>query len=340
MNFGERITQLRKEFGYSTRNEFANKLGIPSTTLRNYETNVREPGHTFLKQLSELFNVSVDYLLCLTDDREVLNSFRLRIAEQDMIEKYRALDDYGRETVDIALERETRRTQSLKALSDQADQFQAELSRQRTVTRYFSYYGRVAAAGASFGFEDIVENATIMELPLTDLNRSADYLIGVNGDSMEPAYSDGDIVYVKKTDHLEIGQVGIFQKDNGIYIKEVGENGLISRNEKYKPMINGGDVICLGRVIGKIEEQDYSRRNDLEIQYSKQAEKFLKKRDAATRKRILNAIHQLPAGDVKKFQGYAGYRLRVGDYQVIFNKDGHILYIERIDNKGQIYKEI
>lgn len=52
----------------------------------------------------------------------------------------------------------------------------------------------------------------------------------------------------------------------------------------------------------------------MEIQYSKQAEKFLKKQDAATRKRILNAIHQLPAGDVKKFQGYAGYRLRVGDY--------------------------
>lgn len=66
MTFGERLTELRKEHGYSTRNEFADKLGIPSTTLRNYETDVREPGHTFLKQISEFFNVSVDYLLCLT----------------------------------------------------------------------------------------------------------------------------------------------------------------------------------------------------------------------------------------------------------------------------------
>ena len=49
MTFGERLTQLRKENGYSTRNEFAEKLGIPNTTLRNYEIGVREPGHTFFK---------------------------------------------------------------------------------------------------------------------------------------------------------------------------------------------------------------------------------------------------------------------------------------------------
>ena len=63
MTFGERLTELRIENGYNKRNEFAEKLGIPSTTLRNYETDAREPGHTFLKQISEFFNVSVDYLL-------------------------------------------------------------------------------------------------------------------------------------------------------------------------------------------------------------------------------------------------------------------------------------
>ena len=51
MTFGERLTELRISAGYTKRNEFADKLGIPSTTLRNYETDVREPGHTFLKQI-------------------------------------------------------------------------------------------------------------------------------------------------------------------------------------------------------------------------------------------------------------------------------------------------
>ena len=116
MTFGERITQLRKEAGYSTRNEFADKLGIPNTTLRNYETDVREPGHTFLKQISEFFNVSVDYLLCLTDEKEVLNSFRLRASEQKMVEKYRNLDTHGKDMVDTVLDKEwTRSTSNQKA---------------------------------------------------------------------------------------------------------------------------------------------------------------------------------------------------------------------------------
>ena len=117
MTFGERLTQLRKENGYTTRNEFADKLGIPSTTLRNYETDVREPGHTFLKQISEFFNVSVDYLLCLTDEKEVLNAFRLRSSEQDMVEKYRALDGHGREMVDFTLEKEYERSRQNKITS-------------------------------------------------------------------------------------------------------------------------------------------------------------------------------------------------------------------------------
>ena len=41
----------------------------------------------------------------------------------------------------------------------------------------------------------------------------------------------------------------------------------------------------------------------MDVHYSKQAEKFLKKQDSVTRNRIRNAIHNLPAGDVKKLQG-------------------------------------
>ena len=130
MTFGERLTELRISNGYPKRNELAEKLGIPSTTLRNYETGVREPGHTFLKQISEFFNVSVDYLLGLTDEKEVLNSFRLKTSEYSHIEKYRNLDDYGRETVDLILERESQRTSTIA----QKDSRIAELEQQSKVT--------------------------------------------------------------------------------------------------------------------------------------------------------------------------------------------------------------
>ncbi|MCD7904731.1 MAG: type II toxin-antitoxin system RelE/ParE family toxin [Clostridiales bacterium] len=72
--------------------------------------------------------------------------------------------------------------------------------------------------------------------------------------------------------------------------------------------------------------------------YSKQALRFLKKQDKTTRHRIVDAINNLPAGDVKKLQGRDCYRLRVGDYRVIFDKFGNILYINKISNRGDVYK--
>ena len=78
-------------------------------------------------------------------------------------------------------------------------------------------------------------------------------------------------------------------------------------------------------------------RNQL-VQYSKQALKFLNKQDMQTKRRIVNAINNLPSGDVKKLQDVNGYRLRVGDFRILFDRDGNITYIEKIDNRGQVYK--
>ena len=76
----------------------------------------------------------------------------------------------------------------------------------------------------------------------------------------------------------------------------------------------------------------------MEIRYSKQAIKFLAKQEASVRKRIKNAIMKLPAGDVKKLTGQIYYRLRVGDFRVLFTRDGHIIEVSKIDNRGQVYK--
>lgn len=76
----------------------------------------------------------------------------------------------------------------------------------------------------------------------------------------------------------------------------------------------------------------------MNIQYSGQAVKFLHKQDRATQKRIISSINKLPSGDVKKLQGRTGYRLRVGNFRIIFDFAGNIIYIEEIDSRGQIYK--
>ena len=78
-----------------------------------------------------------------------------------------------------------------------------------------------------------------------------------------------------------------------------------------------------------------------QIIYSKKAEKVLKKQDVPTRKRLVTAISKLPQeGDIKKLQGADGYRLRVGDFRVIFDVNGIIIDIIEIGNRGQIYKGV
>ena len=105
MDFGERLITVRKEHGY-TRESLANALGISKYTLRNYELGATEPGHTFLKQISDFFHVSIDYLMGLTNEQEILESLELNTSEKNIIKKYRDLDDHGKEIVDVVLEKE------------------------------------------------------------------------------------------------------------------------------------------------------------------------------------------------------------------------------------------
>ena len=76
----------------------------------------------------------------------------------------------------------------------------------------------------------------------------------------------------------------------------------------------------------------------LEIRYSKQAAKFLKKQTKETQTRIINAVNNIPYGDIKKLTGTNFYRLRIGDYRVIFDNLGNIIEVLKINNRGEIYK--
>ncbi|NDO70132.1 type II toxin-antitoxin system RelE/ParE family toxin [Schaedlerella arabinosiphila] len=76
----------------------------------------------------------------------------------------------------------------------------------------------------------------------------------------------------------------------------------------------------------------------MEIIYSKDAIKFLKKQTRQTQSRIISAIEKIPNGDIRKLKGRSGYRLRVGTFRILFDEKGTIINIIDIDNRGQIYK--
>lgn len=73
----------------------------------------------------------------------------------------------------------------------------------------------------------------------------------------------------------------------------------------------------------------------------KQAQKFIDGLPRNERQRIVDAIERLPdSGDTKRLRRHKGlFRLRVGDYRVIYTVDHGELIVYVIDagNRGQIY---
>lgn len=63
-----RIKKLREEFGY-TQQDLANRLNASKGVIGLYESETRKPSLEVLVKLSEIFNCSIDYILCKTDVR-------------------------------------------------------------------------------------------------------------------------------------------------------------------------------------------------------------------------------------------------------------------------------
>ena len=63
---GKRLKELREERGY-TQKQVADKLGLNSVTYLHYEKEQREPPLALLADMAQLYAVTVDYLLGLTD---------------------------------------------------------------------------------------------------------------------------------------------------------------------------------------------------------------------------------------------------------------------------------
>lgn len=71
-NFSTRLRTLRKDMGY-TQSDLAKLLNIGQTTIANYESGQRTPDISKIKEVANLFNVSIDYILGMNDFKIVNN---------------------------------------------------------------------------------------------------------------------------------------------------------------------------------------------------------------------------------------------------------------------------
>ena len=112
-----RFKMLREARKLNMR-QTASILGMPYTTYVNYEKGMREPNSETLIQFADFYNVSIDYLLgrdltpgCLSSPlipalKETRSASELTQLEEEIIQKFRRLDERGQSAVLNVLDHE------------------------------------------------------------------------------------------------------------------------------------------------------------------------------------------------------------------------------------------
>lgn len=157
------------------------------------------------------------------------------------LKKYRVLDLFGKRAVDAVLDAEYDRMTHI-----------IEREQKGWVT-YISCYDLAVSAGFGEPMGDTYY-ATKLEIPTERVPENAHYCVRVNGASMEPAYRDGDILFVQRLDDsVREGEIGVFALNGEGFVKRLGHGELISLNPDYPPILlhDYDDLRCQGRVLGK-----------------------------------------------------------------------------------------
>lgn len=71
--FGDRLKKLRKEKGM-TQEELAQKFNTGKASISHYESNRRFPDASTIKKYADFFGVTVDYMLGITDEKNIYES--------------------------------------------------------------------------------------------------------------------------------------------------------------------------------------------------------------------------------------------------------------------------
>lgn len=120
----------------------------------------------------------------------------------------------------------------------------------------YDYYDHPASAGTGQYLNDVrVEQ---IELPV---DVDADFVIPIKGDSMEPDYQDGDLVFIQTSVELNDGVIGVFNYNGDAYIKQLvidkDQAYLHSLNPAYKdmPITPETDFRIIGEVVDLYREK-------------------------------------------------------------------------------------
>lgn len=248
MTFGDRVRTYRKAKGL-TQEALAKAIGVSKTTITGYELGYREPDVEKIKLLSDALGVTGDDLLntgfSKTKKAPSVSDEAMRMARD-----YDKLDNWGRQAVRDLTDTE------LARMEDEARFMNGAMLEDEP--KVINLYAEPAAAGIA------VPTMGVDFEPYTlkpDDPQGAAFAVRLQGDSMEPYFPDGSIVFVNH-DAMVNGDIGIFCVDSGTVCKQYYHDPLgmvylfsLNRDRSDADVVLGPSsnrtLICQGRVITK-----------------------------------------------------------------------------------------
>lgn len=238
---GSKIKEFRLKRNL-TQKELAKLVNVGDTTIANYEKGFRSPKKDTMFDLANAFNVSIDDLFPPIQKDSSSNTPQIQTI-------YDELKPPRQAKVLTYAERQ---------LKEQRNEEETKVNEVSEAVQLYSYdyYDHPASAGTGQYLNDVrVER---IELPV-DID--ADFVIPIKGDSMEPDYHDGDLVFIQTSVDLNNGVIGVFNYNGDAYIKQLvidkDQAYLHSLNPAYKdmPITPETDFRIIGEVVDLYREK-------------------------------------------------------------------------------------
>lgn len=244
---GDRVRKLREGHNM-TQTELSEILGMKTyTTVSKWEKNENFPKGKDLKKLAEIFNVTSDYLLGLTDNR--LGKITTHSEQPQIISVYNKLEEPRQEKV-LDFAKGQLEEQEKPEVVSIFDKLKAEED-ENYITDYVE--GLVAAGRGIFQDDNLHME---VRLRANDVPEGYDTIAKVAGDSMEPLIEDNDLLFIKVTSQVDINDIGIFQVNGKNFVKKLkrdysGTWYLQSLNNSYEEIYlsEDDDIRTIGEVV-------------------------------------------------------------------------------------------
>ena len=234
---GENIKQYRLQNGW-TQQELGAKIGISKNAIGNYEKGFRSPKKDTMFDLANAFNISIDDLFPPVQ-KNVLESTNPLPGASDLLtqqitDKVVQLTTHNKKIVlrtseELLESQKNEEETKINEVSEVINLYQVEVVSETAAAYGFNY---------GFGYDDTDrETIEVDEQP-----PRYDIATKVSGDSMQPDYQDGDILYlVDKGLTTYNGDLAVIAYGDRSYFKKIyTENGrlrLVSLNDKYEDII-------------------------------------------------------------------------------------------------------